>query len=65
MKFWGVIRRQWRDSANFVLGLWLIVSPWILQYAGVPYAVWNAYVLGAIIAVAALSALIAFHEWEE
>lgn len=64
-QFWEKIARQWKDVANLVLGIWLVLSPWILAYAAEPTAAWNAYVLGVIIAVAAVAALIAFHEWEE
>jgi hypothetical protein len=58
-------KRQWQDVGNLLLGVWLMVSPWVLAYTDTPFAVWNAYVLGAIIAVAAAAALVAFHEWEE
>jgi SPW repeat len=56
---------RWKDAANFVLGIWLIVSPWVLGYGAETTAAWNAHVVGVVIAVAALAALIAFHEWEE
>lgn len=62
---WKTLKTQWRDSANLLLGIWLIVSPWVLGFTDVTYAVWNAYALGVIIVVAALAALFAFHEWEE
>ena len=63
--FWKAVKDQWRDSANFVLGLWLIISPWLLQYRDVELAVWNAWILGVIVAIAALAALAKYHEWEE
>ncbi|RMD64967.1 MAG: hypothetical protein D6826_01205 [Alphaproteobacteria bacterium] len=64
-KVWQRCVDQWRDVANFALGIWLVVSPWALAYAAHQAAAWNAYVLGVVIAVAAFAALIAFHEWEE
>ena len=63
--FWKSVRNQWRDSASFLLGVWLIVSPWILQFREVEMAVWNAWILGVIVAVAAVAALARYHEWEE
>jgi hypothetical protein len=57
--------RHWRDIVNLILGLWLIVSPWILSYIAEPAAAWNGHIVGIIVAVAALAALIAFHIWEE
>jgi len=62
---WGIIRSQWRDSANLVLGIWLACSPWILQYREIELATWNALMLGVIVTTAALAALLLFHEWEE
>ncbi len=59
------LTRQWPDVLNALLGLWLIVSPWLLAYSGEATAAWNAWVPGVIIAVAALAALFSFHEWEE
>jgi len=56
---------QWKDAGNLLLGLWLIVSPWVLSYASKATPAWNAHAVGIIIAVAALAALAAFQEWEE
>jgi hypothetical protein len=64
-KFWKTLGQQWQDGVNFVLGIWLIASPWVLQYAAQTTPAWNAYAVGVIVAVAALSALLAFHQWEE
>src|SRR5262245_34357852 len=62
---WKRASRQWQDSANFVLGLWLIISPWVLGYATSFYPASNAWIVGLIIPVSAASTLIAFHQWEE
>lgn len=64
-KLYDRIVHQWRDSASFVLGVWLLASPYALGFTDVTWAAWNAIALGAIIAVSALAALVAFHEWEE
>lgn len=56
---------HWRDVANLVLGLWLMSSPWVLSYTMEAVPTWNAVIVGAIIAVAATAALVAFHKWEE
>jgi hypothetical protein len=49
----------WREEVmgasglNFLLGLWLLISPWVLNYGGRdPY--WNDIVFGAIFAFIAL-----------
>ncbi len=59
------LTNQWKDAGNLVLGIWLVLSPWALAYTGEETAALNAYIVGAIIAVAAFAALIAFQKWEE
>jgi hypothetical protein len=56
---------QWQDVINFLLGIWLVVSPWVLAYADETMAAWNAAVIGVVIALAATSALVAYQQWEE
>jgi hypothetical protein len=63
--FAETLSKRWQDVVSLVLGVWLVVSPWALGYAGETMAAWNAYIFGVIIAVAAIAALVAFHEWEE
>lgn len=60
---------QWRkdayiDVVNFLLGLALFISPWVIGEA-MGIAARSAWVGGFLIAVAALLALFAFAEWEE
>lgn len=47
--------RRWQDWANLVLGAWIFVSPWVLDYAGTT-AAWNAYIAGAGLVVFVLLA---------
>jgi SPW repeat len=56
---------HWRDVVNLILGLWLVISPWALAYMMETIPMWNAIIVGVIIAVAAIAALVAFHKWEE
>jgi len=56
--------KRWQDWVNLVLGVWVVISPWALQFATTGHA-WNAYVVGAGIAILAAAALIAFQPWEE
>jgi len=53
------------DVANAVLGIALVLSPWILGFAAETAAAWNAWITGALIALVAIGALVAFAEWEE
>jgi hypothetical protein len=56
---------QWKDVINLVLGLWLIISPWALSFSADRRPMWNALIIGVIIALAAIAALISFRKWEE
>lgn len=56
---------NWQDSVNLILGLWLIISPWVLGFTGIGAAMWNAVVFGVVIAAMALAALTTFRDWEE
>lgn len=59
-----MMTKRWQDWANLLLGLWLFVSPWMLQYAD-STAAWNAYVMGAGIVVFAAFAAYMPRTWEE
>src|SRR2546427_2028973 len=53
------------DLVNAVLGICLALAPWALGFTGEVTAAWNAWIVGAAIALIALGALFAFREWEE
>lgn len=63
--FWKTVTTRWQDSLNVLFGVWLVFSPWALQFGAIESAFWNAVVVGLIITAAALAALVNFHEWEE
>lgn len=57
---------RWQDSINLLLGAWLFSSPWLLDYADVlPQAAWNAWALGAMIALLAAVSMYMPKAWEE
>lgn len=45
--------RLWEEWADIVLGLALVVSPWVLGFADVQLAVWNVVISGVVIIVSA------------
>ncbi|MER9585604.1 SPW repeat protein [Mesorhizobium sp. M0051] len=53
------------DIVNLVAGIALAISPWYLGFAAEAYAAWNAWIAGAVIALIAVGALVAIHEYEE
>ena len=56
--------RRWQDRANLVLGTWLFVSPWLLDYAGTAAAS-NAHLMGAAVLLVACIAAYVPQAWEE
>src|SRR4029450_12571154 len=51
-------KARWQDVANFVLGAWLFISPWVLGFSDAVAT--NAWIFGIIIALLALSAIFAY-----
>ncbi len=45
------------NGLNIILGIWLIISPFILGFAGNSPAQWNNIVVGILVALVALSGL--------
>jgi len=69
---------RWQDWANLALAIWLFISPWVLRFSlaagagvvngpdvAVSHAAWNAWVLGVIVFLVALSALASLQIWQE
>ena len=40
---------------NFVLGLWLIIAPFVLHYREVSLVTWNSVIVGIVIAILAIA----------
>jgi len=57
--------KHWQDVANFVLGLWLALSPWAIGYQGDATATSTALVTGVVLMAVALGAIFAPRAWEE
>jgi hypothetical protein len=55
LALWAVFQfAEWHDWANGVIGVWLIVSPWILGFAAMTAALWNYVIVGLLIVALAL-----------
>lgn len=65
------MKTRWQDWIILAFGLWLLISPWWLQYfTGRPYtdetaASWNSIFLGLAVAIIAVWALALPQKWEE
>ena len=44
---------EWEEWASLVLGLWLVVSPWVVGFTNVIEARWAHVVLGLLVAAVA------------
>ena len=44
---------EWEEWVNLALGLWLIVAPWTLEFAGNTTAMRNHVIVGIVVAVLA------------
>ncbi len=47
-------RSLWEEWVNLVLGIWMIISPWVLLYSGNSTARDNAIIVGLIVAVVSI-----------
>ena len=57
--------KHWQDPVNAVLGAWLVLSPWAMNYADHNAAMPNAVIVGALLIAAALGAMLVPKAWEE
>lgn len=57
--------KHWQDPVNVMLALWLIASPWVLEFTGDTVATTATVVIGVALAAAALGATLVPRAWEE
>ena len=57
--------KQWEDWANWILGIWLCISPWALQFDLESVPTRNAVIVGFLIILAEVVTLSIFRPWEE
>jgi SPW repeat len=46
--------RRWEEWCEFALGVWLVISPWVLGYSGLATLTAMHVILGALVAALAL-----------
>jgi hypothetical protein len=59
------IPSHWEDWCAWLLGIWLLLSPWALRYSYESAATANAVSVGTLIIAVGLITLSAFRRWEE
>jgi hypothetical protein len=57
--------RHWQDPVNLILGLWVLISPWVLGFTASSNATGDAVVVGILVALAGLLATTRWQMWEE
>ncbi len=50
------VPRRWEEWTNFAIGIWLIISPFVLRFES-RTAVWNVIILGLAVSLFALWAM--------
>lgn len=57
--------KQWEDWCDWALGIWLLLSPWVLLFEKDSVATRNAVIVGLLIVVTEAVTLSYFRLWEE
>lgn len=57
--------KHWQDPVSFALGVWLVFSPWVLNFQSETGAMANAVIVGLLLLAAALGAIFMPRAWEE
>ena len=57
--------KQWEDWCYWVLGIWMLLSPWILLFEKDSVATRNAVIVGLLIVLTEAVTLSIFRVWEE
>ena len=57
--------KQWEDWCDWALGIWLVLSPWVLLFEKDTPATRNAVIVGSLIIFAEVVTLSYFRVWEE
>ncbi len=54
--------QKWEEWINTAIGVWLIVSPWVLGFSALQTATWNHVIVGLLAAGLALWSAFAEHD---
>jgi hypothetical protein len=57
--------KQWEDWCNWLLGIWLCISPWALRFDLEPIATRTVVIMGILIILAETVTLSVYRAWEE
>ena len=57
--------RHWGDAVLLLVGLWLMLSPWLMNYGSMAQALGSGFACGAVLAFVGLAAVFRFRHWPE
>jgi hypothetical protein len=57
--------KHWEDWCNWLLGIWLCISPWALRFDLEPTATRTAAISGILIILAEVMTLSVYRTWEQ
>lgn len=57
--------KHWQDPVNALVGVWLVLSPWVLGFQNETTALANAVIVGVVLVATALGAIFVPRAWEE
>jgi hypothetical protein len=57
--------KHWQDPVTGLLGVWLVLSPWLLSFQDQRTAMANFVVVGVLLVAAAVNAIMLPRAWEE
>ncbi|TAN01035.1 MAG: hypothetical protein EPN45_13340 [Rhizobiaceae bacterium] len=55
----------WPNGLTLILGVWLFISPWVLANAPGGNWAWDAWIVGAVVALLSIAALVQLAQWED
>ena len=57
--------KHWQDPVNALLGAWIVLSPWMLDFADERTALLDFVAVGVLLAATAIGAVMVPKAWEE
>ena len=60
-----VAMQHWQDPVNAMVGVWLVLSPWILGFSNVVIAAATTMAAGVLLLASSLGAMQFAQAWEE
>lgn len=60
-RVFGAYGRAWLSWANALLGVWLVVAPWVLGYSSLMHPTWNDVIVGILVIVLGVWSALSTH----